>query len=57
MGSNHQPVESESTVLPVELHACGGDGWNRTTDAQLFRLPLYQLSYIPVLLRKLPVPM
>lgn len=32
---------------PFTPRTIGGNGWARTTDAELFRLPLYQLSYVP----------
>lgn len=38
-------VSYYSAYLIYKLNI-GGNGWDRTNDAQLFRLPLYQLSYI-----------
>ena len=44
-GLNLQHTESESVVLPVELHPRADDG-NRTRTLYVGNVTLYQLSYI-----------
>ena len=46
--SNPEPTGYEPAALTNWANGPGGPGWNRTSDAQLFRLPLYQLSYRPI---------
>lgn len=43
---NLQPSPCKGAALPVELTGYGAYGWNRTTGAQGFNLPLYHLSYV-----------